>query len=595
MRQSLLLRILLLLFPTLLAAQAEPRPLVAGEVFEDQLSPEQPSRLWAFEGTTGETISLTIEAKGSLSTALQGNEINVTVQGSGEMTMTLSSSGVYTVVVELVEGESALYSLRLRRAPATPTPIEPVPTGTPLPALAPTTPSVFASLGEFKGEIGRDTLVESALDNAETRHIYQFDAPEAAFALQSVPLDDRIDPIITVYDSRGAAVATDDDTGGVYGRGERAALLDLRLSRGETYYVQVRTKREPGVYRLAFSNSFEAPLARPTADPAFAARLGWSTPVPSVDRLSDHASTTGSIDQPQQVKRYVFEGQAEERVTIAAVPIEGSSLRPRMEVYNPAGELIYMATLESSNANGAALLGEVPLPETGTYSLFVSGDASSMGGYVVGYGRGTSYREVYRGEATLDLAHNSTIDALGLRDVWLLPLNANDIVNLQLSAVNFVPVMELVAPDGSVIAVGGGQIAEARATLNGVYELRVSGAGARSYGFYTFSWSLLRSAGRILTFNDVIPQQAYVDYPFWVAAGGSVYVQVIALDSALDPVAVVLDSEGNTIAAGDDSDNSLNPHFEATLPAGGTYTLRVDGYGDSTGAALVTVDSLFTS
>jgi hypothetical protein len=57
-------------------------------------------------------------------------------------------------------------------------------------------------------------------------------------------------------------------------------------------------------------------------------------------------------------------------------------------------------------------------------------------------------------------------------------------------------------------------------------------------------------------------------------------------------VAAVLDSSGATVAEGDDSGGSLNPDFQALLPADGTYNLRVNGYGDSGGSVSVTVEML---
>ncbi len=96
----------------------------------------------------------------------------------------------------------------------------------------------------------------------------------------------------------------------------------------------------------------------------------------------------------------------------------------------------------------------------------------------------------------------------------------------------------------------------------------------------------------ILSADDPLPPQTYLDYPFQGRAGKRVHVRVQALDAGLDPVAVLLDAAGSTIAQGDDSPDSLNPDFEALLPSDGTYRLRVNAYGEGGGTVRVAVEML---
>jgi hypothetical protein len=71
-----------------------------------------------------------------------------------------------------------------------------------------------------------------------------------------------------------------------------------------------------------------------------------------------------------------------------------------------------------------------------------------------------------------------------------------------------------------------------------------------------------------------------------------VHVRVEALAAGLDPVAEVIDAAGVSIASGDDSANSLNPDFNALLPADGTYRLRINDYSGTGGAVNITIEML---
>jgi hypothetical protein len=89
-----------------------------------------------------------------------------------------------------------------------------------------------------------------------------------------------------------------------------------------------------------------------------------------------------------------------------------------------------------------------------------------------------------------------------------------------------------------------------------------------------------------------VPAQTYLSYPFQGFAGQHVGIQVIAISPELDPVAVLQAPDGTIIAQGDDSEDSLNPIFEAVLPVTGTYVLRVNGYNATSGTVEVLVEGL---
>jgi hypothetical protein len=140
-----------------------------------------------------------------------------------------------------------------------------------------------------------------------------------------------------------------------------------------------------------------------------------------------------------------------------------------------------------------------------------------------------------------------------------------------------------------------------RAPITGLYRLSVTGFNANSFGSYQIIWRRTNTAPTatpriasypLLTADDTIPNQTYLNYPFQGGQGQRVRIQVIAISPELDPVAELVAPDGSLIAQGDDSENSLNPEFEALLPIAGTYMLRVSGYNGSSGVVQVLVEGL---
>jgi hypothetical protein len=130
----------------------------------------------------------------------------------------------------------------------------------------------------------------------------------------------------------------------------------------------------------------------------------------------------------------------------------------------------------------------------------------------------------------------------------------------------------------------------------------VSAAGAASVGNYTLVWRYINAAPTptpmpgvvpMFTVQDVLPRDTYRFYPFQGQQGQQIQIRVRAVpNSLLDPVAALLDPDGEEIVSVDDSDGTLNPRFTFTIPENGTYTVRVNGYL-SEGAFELVVERLF--
>lgn len=617
------------------------------DIQTDALTPEDAIRDWQFIGKTGDNIHVSVRADVNVPLIVSLRNENVLAEGR-EIQLVLPGEGTYTIRVQLLGDSSATYTISLvytdRPTPTVPSPTStdtftptPSDTATPTYTFTPSntstytytpsytfTPSdtptstytptpIYAPLGTLVGTLTNGLAVTGTLISSFERHIYTFDSPGQEYAtLQMVCVsgtcsDGRIDPVVTLYDPQGAAVAMDDNTNG----GGGALLRNILLPAPGTYYVQAVSGSGTGDYVLSLSLSGNAsPLIfAATATPTSTPVVGTATPLPGGEQLYDHVPVAGQIEQPGDFERFFIVAQPAEIVTIAASPAPGSTILPHIQIVNPGGEVLFDVPSRLDNG-GDALVPALSLLEGGVYSIFITGDSDTTGEFIVSYGRGSSHREVMRGEALSDQPYASAVERRGLREVWTILLHRDDVITASVRTQNlgFNPALELVAPDGTPLARGDDEqddinpvIQGIRAPLTGLYRLRVTGVNAGSFGPYQLLWQRTNPAPTatartasypILTADDIVPAQTYLDYPFQGFAGQRVGIQVIAISPELDPVAALIAPDGTIIAQGDDSDNSLNPLFEAVLPVTGTYTLRVNGYNATSGTVEVLVEGL---
>lgn len=566
------------------------RILNAGTVESATLGAGQ-TQPWQFVGAAG--ASAQIEAEG-MTLALQGTDGAPLAQGVSLLTATLPADGVYTVLVSAADAASYRIELRYGSAPesSSPTAAAAPPTRTATPSA---TPAYYAALGDFVAMLRSGETLNGAFALNDERHVYTFEGRAGHYIqLDAQPTSGSLDPRIALYAPDGRALAADDNSAGE----GRARLRNIRLGTDGLYAAQV-SGRGRGSYRIGLM-SFALPLVvTPTVItlPSSTPTLPLITPTvgaaQSGERLRDHVPVIGSIERGGDFDRYAIEARAGEVLTIGARPFDAAALRLRIEIYDPLGAQI--ASAESAETP-EALVGALLVPETGAYLVFVTGLNGGTGDYLISYGEGFSRQDEWRSLTTADRVYTGEIGQRGLRDVWALDLNAGDVIAAAAGALdlNFDPVLELAAPDGTALARddnGGGaldaRIAAAVATVSGRYTLRVTGANALSAGRYNLVW---RYVNRTLTatppppsillmrFDDAVTAGSYQSYPFQGTAGMQVQIEVIAADGAFDPVAALLGPEGAEIARGDDSAGDLNPRFIVELPADGTYTVRVNGY-----------------
>lgn len=559
-------------------------------------SPQEVDR-WQFSGQAGDAIRL--QARGSVNLSLQTSDGDILGVGS-EITVALPADGNYTVAVQLVERESGVYELGLSYADR---PNPAAYTATPPPHIVgvPTPTPPFANLGTFRAVLENGMNIgEIFAAGAGRSHVFTFEGRAGQFVtLRMRRTSGSIDPLLTLYSPTGAALATDDNGGG----GSTALLRNILLFDDGLYSVQASGGGYPGAYEISLESG-ERPLpVTPTIIPHLT-----STPFPEILTptlaaaisgvyLENHIPVIGIINRPGDPGRFPLEAAAGDVLTIGVSPFMDAALRPLIEVYGPSGELVAAANSRTSNAGGDALIPMFTAPETGAYSVLVTAEGNGTGSYVISYGLGNSREDVWRGQTVDNLPYAGVIERRGLRDAWGLALNPGDVISAAVTPLDNVldPVLELVAPDGSVLAVddnGGGYpsalIASARAPVSGLYRLHVTAANAASSGPYRLIWRYIELAPTatpepprilLMSMTDDIAQNEYRFYPFQGRAGQHVQIRVIAKPgSGLDPVAALLGRDGRVIAEGDDNGSDLNPRFTARIPEDGTYSVRVNGY-----------------
>lgn len=546
---------------------------------------------WTFPAAAGDAIRLRVASPANVSLSLRDD--GGVLLGSGtEISLSLPEDGTYTVDVELADSERANYDMALvytdRENPFAATPLPEV-VGVPTPTLG------FSELGTFQAQLKPDesVLAEIARDQA---HIYIFEATAGEIVSFQLKAIGEGDPVLRLYNADADIIAMDDDSGA----GSNAHIRNITFAEDAVYSVQV-TMKDGGGYELRASLGEQTLQPDMIITPTPFVAAAYAAPALGTldedERLQSHVPVLGDLRSGSDFGRYSFYGLPGEVVTIGLSPHSDSNVRPVLEIIAPDGSVLATASGRNSNANGAAIVRNITLPEEGAYLIIVTSEDGTAGSYTLSYGTGASYQESYVGDPTEGETFNRTLPAVGTRDVYRVVLHAGDAISVAVnpganSALD--PVVELADSDGNVLYRDDNSgtnraalIRYAQVEADGSYWLRVSDVAAQAAGDYSLRWRIVDAAptptavpvaSTILRVNDSVLQGDYGFYSFYGHTGDRVQIRVTAADAQqLDPVAVLLDPSGQEIAQGDD-DEGLDPRFSDTLPTDGTYTVRVNGY-----------------
>ncbi len=578
-----------------------PTPLIPQDIpilrfWESQqgrLSSLEAADYWQFSAQAGDNISLRAIERGGATTLTLYNFLGDALSQGESIEYAITENGLYRVRVQLVTDGATEYEIGLgytdRPNPLQPTPIEIV-VGVPTP-----TPN-FGDLGAFVSLLTPSATLSGALTSDQPRHVYLIEARANDWlTIEMGRISGTIDPLLRLYDPSGQLIALDDN-----GAGNRnARLANVRVASDGVYQVQVLGKDRFGEYALSLKTGFQQlpsdSVVLPTATPENPFATPTLGALPDGVRLQDHAPALGDISTAGGFQRFSFFADASEVVSIGVSPLADGGLRPMFEVYSPEGLLFASARASTSDAAGNALVTGSVIPETGAYIVLVMSENQTTGAFYVAYGRGVTFLERVLGDAPSNQRVDGTLTEKGARDAWLVRLQAQDVINVAVSSSAIDPVIEIASLDGTLLYrddnSGGGTSALIRSAemgAGGRYFLRVVSARGDQVGDYTLIWRYINlaptpttppSTQTLLSVEDTVYLTEYNFYPFYGDRGQVVNVQAIAKpNTGLDAVLAILDPEGNVIAEGDDSPNSLNPDVTLTLPASGTYVIRVNGY-----------------
>jgi hypothetical protein len=409
----------------------------------------------------------------------------------------------------------------------------------------------------------------------------------------------ELEPILTLYDPDGNIMGLDAGSG----TNHAALLRNIHLSKAGFYTVQAAGRGFSGVYSIRLDASDQPQPVTPTI--VFAPSQTPVAPVltPTVaeavsgERLENHIPVKSKLVVSSDLQRHSFEAGAGEMITLAVIPSADSSLIPHVELYDPEGVPVAVVSGNASPVNRVALIPQYVTLLAGPYTAFVTAEGETSGDYVIAYGNGSTYADLMRGEAHSDQALQARMETQGLRDVWYANLRQGDVITADALLVegNINPVLELVAENGDLLGIDNNSGGAGHPIINGVtiprtglYYFRISPSLVSSVGTYTLAWHYINVAptatppqgvSPILSMADLVAENTYQFYPFFARAGQNLRLTVVALrETPFDPVAALLDAEGQVMAEGDDSEGGLNPVIYVSIPADGTYTVRVNGY-----------------
>jgi len=213
-------------------------------------------------------------------------------------------------------------------------------------------------------------------------------------------------------------------------------------------------------------------------------------------RLSDHAPILSSIDRAGELDRFFIRANVGDAITVVVRPSSGSGLRPRIEIYDPEGLVVYQANAINTRAQGAVIAAPVLISMEGSYGVYITGENDTTGVYTLSYGVGESAENVDKGELPPDNLASGTLTVAAMRDVWRIALQAGEAVTARLEPLNGAEslntvMLVLVDPAGEVIAsvTGGSLTVESDAVkVTGIYLLRVHDTAFGSPGAYGVRW-----------------------------------------------------------------------------------------------------------
>lgn len=429
-------------------------------------------------------------------------------------------------------------------------------------------------------------VISGTFNNRTPRAIYYFDGLRCeAISVRLRATSGNLDPVLTVLDNTGRAIATRDDTAG-----SLEAYIDLlRLPAAGRYYI-VAGRFGYGLGSTA--GNYELVIER----------IGNGSLSGCALRYGDTAFHRITNDEPEVF--YTFQAQAGDIVNVNMRASSGN-LDSYLVVADSSGFIL----AENDDILGSldAAVEGLFIPADGTYFIIASRYAqqagTSSGNYILTLQEAANSGLGNSAQGAIPIRMGDRVEGVISADAvvryYRFEARQDDIINIRMSRINGnldsyisltnAGLQELVANDDF----GGSQnsfIEGYRIPANGTYYImatRFEGAAGRSTGRYRLDLeyqgnafgAVPESIQRLIynvsvtgSIDDVTPD---VLYAFYGEEGDTVTVSMARGDGNLDPFLSILDADQRTVISNDDGGGQQNARIERyTLPSTGVYYIR---------------------
>lgn len=408
--------------------------------------------------------------------------------------------------------------------------------------------------------------------------------------------DALADPVLSIVDRDGNELAGNDDSNGTL----NSYVEYVPSQNADVFVVAHGFNGATGAYKL---RADAAPLP---PDPAGNDRTTRA-------RIAIGQSLSGGLDYQHDVDWYRVRLAAGESYRFIANSPDGDRNFDTMVVlHNSAGEEL---AVDDDGGPGLNSYLEFNAPESGDYFVEVRGFAEDAVGDYTLAARAGDIPADNTTDATLSADGDylqGMLSPAGDLDWFRIELAEGQSMRLNVNGAEDAnplsdPLIVLYAPDGTEAARDddGGEGLNSRleftAPTAGSYFLQVGGFDAESaQGGYVITLTPGEIGDNPEGAETISPGAEA--FESWITPAGDVdwfaldmvegrpyRINVESSDGAFDPMARLLDSEGNEIAADDDGGPGLNSYLSYASVMGGTYYIAVSGFGDSTGGYSVRV------
>ncbi len=565
-------------------APATPEPVVAQDTgiirFGDTLSVTLDNSgrggRYIFEGHAGDIVTVTMLSEDFDAFLIvydqRGDEVARDDDAAGDRNaqvqfLRLPSDGVYTINATSFENATAglpvsgsfLLTLTLDRA--APRPLEP------------------------GAEITYGDSVNGIVDEANPSGVTYTFTGAAGDIVRIRAESADFDAYLALFDASGSLLTEDDDSGG-----NLAALIDGFVLPADGSYTILVTSREARNQTATISGAFTLTLEQVQV-----------VEVPPVDggSIAYGDSVDGELAAGQSGVAYTFAGSAGDRVTIR---LESAAFDAFVVLLDPDGNEI---AINDDGAGGSdALLENFPLPVDGDYTLIATSFGWRASSSTAAAGAFTLSLESGAGIVAEDtIGYGETVEGT-LNDsptgaTYSFEGSAGDVVTITVDSTDFDTYLVLLDVDGAEIAFNddsrgslNSQILAFELPADGTYTILVTSFLNRANGDpVTGSFVLTleaEGAGPVVVDEGSIAYGQTVEGEFdedpdgaeYTFAGSAGDIVTITLESDdFDTYLVLLDEDGNELAANDDSGGTLNSQIaDFELRADGTYTIVVTSF-----------------